>query len=184
MLSSLVRNWRKNRSIDLIWLTSPISSSSSSSDVTSSVPCYTPTHKQADIESRYVLGQLISHESTLCSPPPQSESIKPLKRTTSDQSPLPSGIHALFSLLGKSGCEVSTHDLLLHPQLLGTTYSYSTTESCLSVWSHRAGRQGLVQHLHIWMLWEVVQSTQVTNQFFQLLQKLPKKTQTGEIQSC
>lgn len=47
-----------------------------------------------------------------------------------------------------------------------------TRQACLSVLSHRPCREGLVQHLHIWMLGKVIQPTKVTNEFLQLLQKL------------
>ena len=67
-----------------------------------------------------------------------------------------------------------------HSMPCGGISQEQTRQPCLSVWSHRACRQGLVKHLHIWMLGKVVQPTKVTNEFLQLLQKLGKTNHKEE----
>lgn len=48
----------------------------------------------------------------------------------------------------------------------------------LSVLSDGTGRQGLVQHLHIWMLRQVVKAAQVADETLQLLEELIGREET------
>lgn len=69
---------------------------------------------------------------------------------------------------------IKNNQIISPPDRMTTRHSY------LSFLCHRTSGQGLVQHLYIWMLWKVVQPTKITNELFQLLQKLEEINHNDE----